>query len=129
MLWCDTLGIGSTEPFRCTATVLVSEPPHAFVAFRVYLNCSSTGPVPLCVGLRVMDFVPLASTEPPGSSEAASELDDDQVRVVVPCSMILSPIRRYLISSGEALSDDCTAALTSTVVLGVVTPPGPEAES
>ena len=58
--------MGSTEPFRCTATVLVSEPPHTFVDFTVYLNSSSNGPVPLCVGLRVMDFVPLASTEPPG---------------------------------------------------------------
>src|SRR3974377_1019110 len=102
---------------------------HAFAAFRVYLNSSSTGPVPLCVGLRVMDFVPLASTEPPGFSEAASELDDDQFSVVLCCSMILSPIRRYRTSVGAALSDDCTTGLTSTVVLGVVTPPGPEAVS
>src|SRR5580704_10547629 len=121
--------MGSTEPFRCTTTVLVSEPPHALVAFRVYLNSSSTGPVPLCVGPRVMDFVPLASTEPPGFSEAASELDDDQFNVVVPCSMILSLMRRYRTSIGEALSDDCTTGLTSTVVLGFVTPPGPEAVS
>src|ERR1700739_1415765 len=99
--------MGSIEPFTCTTTVLVSEPPHAFVAFSGYFNCSPPGPVPLCVGLRVMVFVPLAPTEPPGSSEAASELDDDQVRVVVPCSMILSPMRRYLISSGDALRDDC----------------------
>src|SRR4029077_7320845 len=113
--------MGSMEPFRCTTTVLVSEPPHALVAFRVYLNSSSTGPVPLCVGPSVMDCVPLLLTEPPGFSEAASELDDDQCSVVLPCSMILSPIRRYLTSVGEALTEDCTTELTSTVVLGVVT--------
>src|SRR6476646_3538922 len=121
--------MGAMEPFRCTSTVLVSEQPHALVAFRVYLNSSSTGPVPLCVGLSVMDFVPLAPTESPGFSEAASELDDDQFSVVLPCSMILSPMRRYLTSAGEAFSDDCTTGLTSTVVLGVTTPPGPEAVS
>src|SRR5260370_19682235 len=102
------------EPFRCTTTVLVSEPPHGLVAFRVYLNSSSTGPVPPCVGLRVMDFVPLELTEPPGFSEAASELDDDQFSVVLPCSMILSPMRRYLTSTGAAFTDDCTTELTST---------------
>ena len=121
--------MGSTEPFRCTITVLVSEPPHAFVAFRVYLNCSSTGPVLLCVGFKVTDFVPLAPTEPPGSSETVSEFAADQFKVVLSCSMTLSPIRRYLTSVGEAFSDDCTTLLTSTVVLGVVTPPGPEAVS
>src|SRR4029077_4322796 len=129
MLRRSTVGMGSTEPFKCTATVLVSVPPHTFVDFRVYLNSSSTGPVPLCVGLRVMDFVPLGSTEPPGSSETASELDDDQFSVVLPCSMILSPMRRYLTSVGEAFTEDCTTELTSTVVLGVATPPGPEAVS
>src|SRR6476646_2175071 len=90
-LWSSTEGIGSTEPFKFTVTVLVSEPPHAFVAFRVYLNCSSTGPVPPCGWLGVMDFLPLASTEPPGSRETGSELDREQFSVVVPCSMILSP--------------------------------------
>src|SRR5258708_22533910 len=95
--------MGSMEPFKCTATVLVSVPPHTFVDFRVYLNSSSSGPVPLCVGLRVMDFVPLSSTEPPGSSEVAAELDDDQVRAVVPRSMLLSPMRRDWTSNGEAL--------------------------
>src|SRR5258708_12235503 len=118
--------MGSTDPVRCTIPVLVSEPPHALVAFRVYLNCSSTGPLPLCVGLRVIDFVPLASTEPPGSSEAASELEDDQVRVVVPCSMILSPMRRYVTSIGEALTENCPSRLTSTVPLALAPPPGPE---
>src|SRR6516165_8259767 len=98
----------------CTATTLVSEPPHAFVAFRVYLNSSSTGPLPACVGLSAMDFVPLRSTEPPGSSETASELDDDQLSVVLPCSRTLSPMRRYDTSIGEASSDDCTTGLTST---------------
>src|SRR5258708_16793823 len=116
----------SPEPVRSSITVLVTEPPHAFVAFRVYLNCSSTGPLPLCVGLRVIDFVPLAPTEPPGSSEAASELEDDQVRVVVPCSMILSPMRRYVTSIGEGLSEDCTSAVTFTVVVGGAPPPVPE---
>src|SRR5215471_5114954 len=107
----------------------MSEPPHKFVAFKVYLNSSSTGPLPVCVGLSVTDFVPLGSTEPPGSSETASELDDDQLSVVLSCFMTLSPIRWYETSVGEALRDDCTTGLTSTVVLGVVTPPGPEAVS
>src|SRR6516162_4056266 len=112
--------MGSTEPFMCTATVLTSEPPQTLDAFRVYLNSSSTGPLPACDGLRVMDFVPLAPTEPPGSSAAASEFDDDHLSVVLPCSMTLSPMRRYVTSIGEALNDDCTTGLTSTVVLGVV---------
>lgn len=64
------------EPLRFTATALVSEPPQTFVAFSVYLNCSSTGPLPDCVGMRGMDFVPLGSTEPPGSNETASALVD-----------------------------------------------------
>src|SRR6516162_397640 len=116
--------MGSTEPFKCTASVLVSEPPHTFVAFKVYLNSSSTGPLQACVGLRVTDLVPLASTEPPGSSETASELDEDQLRLVLSCFRTLSPMGRYETSIGEARSDDCTTELTSTVVPGVATPAG-----
>src|SRR5215467_4385519 len=117
------------EPLRRTVKVFKSEPPHTFVAFRVYLTSSSIAPLPFCVGLRVIDLVPLVSTEPPGSSAAASAFDDDQFSVVLPCSMTLSPMRRYETSVGEALNEDCTRGLTSTVVLGVVTPPGPEAVS
>src|SRR5215468_5518117 len=127
MLCRSTVGIGSMEPFSRTATVLVSEPPHTFAVLSAYLTSSSTEPLPFCVGLRVIDFVPLASTEPPGSSETESAFVDDQVSVVLPCWITLSPMRRYDTSIGEALSEDCTTGLTSTVVLGVVTPPGPEA--
>src|SRR5258708_23132341 len=38
-------------------------------------------------------------------------------------------MRRYRTSEGEAFSEDCTTAFTSTVVLGLVTPPGPVAVS
>ena len=82
------------EPFKRTATVFVSDPPQTFVAVRVYLNSSSTGPLPVCVGLSVRDLVPVLSTDPTGTREAASELDDDQLSVVFPCSMTLSPMRR-----------------------------------
>src|SRR5260221_5139248 len=98
--------MGSIERLRRTETVLVAEPPQTLVAVRVYLNSSSTGPSAVCVGATLMAFVPLASTEPSGVSEAASEFDDDQFSVVPSCSITLSPMRRLTTSSCAALNED-----------------------
>ena len=89
-----TSGIGSIEPVIRTAAVLVSAPPQAFVAVKVYLTVSFTGPSDICVGIMGTDLLPRVSTEPNGASEAASALELDQLSVAPPDSMVLSPIFR-----------------------------------
>src|SRR6266513_2852387 len=60
------------EPFKCTATVLVSEPPHTFVAVNVYLNSTST--------------VALGLVTPPGPVAVSS------YAVVCRGEIVLSPV-------------------------------------
>src|SRR4029077_16143111 len=115
------------EPVIWTATVFVSEPPQVFVAARVYLTVSSTGPLVVWVGFMVTDLFPLVGTEPKGSRDAASALEVDQVTVESFTSSVLSPIWRYRTSTGDAARDAWTTVLTSTVALDLVTPPGPVA--
>src|SRR5262249_50804445 len=78
---------GSIDPVKCTATVLVSDPPQTFVAVSLKVLVSSRGPVVVWLGSTCTDFVPLVPvTGPIGSSVIESALVALHLRSAVPCS-------------------------------------------
>src|SRR5580765_4878804 len=74
-----------------------------------------------------MVCVPSAATVPNGSILIELAFVAFQFTFALPCSITLSPMRRYRTSAGDASIELWISGLTATLVDDFTTPPGPEA--